>query len=293
LKLWHHVRERVDVQTLPISSVRGEPITQALNKARALDASGREHDALRVLLLAMKNAPARDELPGEIRQFAASLYDSVRSAAGLSGSRRYGLGEAIELVYDFSRNECRADWKMGGSRLRQAGLMSVSPSGSHSQLEFDGTFVGAWEVALWIRFMETTDCRIEVTVLSDRSDAGGGVTARLSASDVLGPPPADGSQPLLARRVHNVIVFRRWGEFLWGSGTGSGRILLDRNVKTGSPDGPERLVIKLEGWIELHRIRIRGVMDPAWLEARRRTVTTEELDLLEEPGDIPAEFERE
>jgi tetratricopeptide (TPR) repeat protein len=241
---------------------------QLLERARACDASGRERAALETLEELLSTAAAADEVPAEVIAFAQSLRQAVALGAGLAGTVRAGPGEAVEFVYDFSQPEVRNDWNSSGNRLRQSGRAVTSPSGGRSALEFGGPFVAGWECVVSVRLMEGADCFVEFVVLPEQNDTQPNALLRVDA-DALAAREAPAEQPPLARDVHDVIVFRRWDELRWGAGRGTAAIPLDRRLSVKQPAGPERLVIRLGGWVELQRVRLRGVVDPAWFAERR------------------------
>jgi serine/threonine-protein kinase len=246
-------------------------VLQSYELARAMDASGREREALRELSRALEGVPQADHRPAGIDSFAASLRRSVDLGAGLWASVRRGPADMMELVYDFSREESARDWRTSGARLRRSSRGIVCASGGRCALTFEGPFVAGWEVAVSLRFMESSDCYLEVVSIGEHEDATPRASARLAADELR--KGADGtSQPPLAREVFDVIVFRRWDEIRYGVGRGSALIRLDRRSDAQVPDGPERIVLKLGGWVELQRVRLRGVLDPAWFDERRARV---------------------
>ena len=248
-------------------------VLQTYELARAMDASGREREALRELKRALAQGHRPEELPHGINAFVTSLERSVDLGAGLRASVRRGPADMLELVYDFAKEESVRDWRKSGARLRRSARGLVSASGSRCALTFDGPFVAGWELAVSLRFMESNDCHLEVLSLREGDDITPAASVRLAAGEI-GERAGPSQQPL-AREVLDVIVFRRWDELRYGVGRGSVLIRLDHRAGALAPVGPERVMLRLGGWVELQRVRLRGVLDPAWLDERRRRATGE------------------
>ena len=247
---------------------------QTFELARAMDASGRERTALAELERALADVRRADELPAGVAKFVASLERSIDTGAGLCASVRRGPADMLELVYDFAKEEGGRDWRTSGARLRRGSRGIVLASGSRCALTFDGPFVAGWELAVSVRFMESNDCYLEVVSIADDEEATPLASVRLTAGDAAAGNDTS-PQPPLAREVLDVIVFRRWGELRYGVGRGSVLIRLDRRADALPPVGPERVMLRLGGWVELQRVRLRGVLDPAWLDERRERATGE------------------